>query len=332
MDSLSQIAVGIATAEVCTGNKLRNKTFLYGAILGTIPDLDIVVGKFLSDVQGVAIHRGLSHSLLFFVFLSPLLGMILHRIEKDKISLNRSIFLVFACLVTHVLLDLFTSWGTQIFWPLERRIAWKTIFVVDPLYTVPLLISLFYVWRSKNLKSRKKFLYRGLLISTAYLFMTVGLKLFALQKFEKALEQHQISYDNIIVKPTAFNTILWNANVAVEEGYLLGYYSLLDNQPIDFVLYPKNAFLDSTLTDNDDFKCLQKISEGWYTLSSQNGRIFFNDLRFGLLNDSPNNPQFAFSYEFIPRDDGSIIAVEVPKAKRDGKVLLKKLFLRLLGN
>jgi inner membrane protein len=332
MDSLSQIALGITTAEVCAGSKLRNKTFLYGAVLGTIPDLDILVGKFMSDVQGVAIHRGLSHSLLFFLFLSPLLGTLLHWLEKDKISKNRSIFLVFACLTTHVLLDLFTSWGTQIFWPLEHRIAWKTIFVVDPLYTIPLLVSLVFVWKSKNLESRNEYLYRGLLISTAYLFMTVGLKLFALQKFEKALEEQMISFDDIIVKPTAFNTILWNANVAVEEGYLLGYYSLLDSQPIDFIFYPKNSFLDSTLTDNDDFKCLQKISEGWYILSSQNGMIFFNDLRFGLLIDSPDNPQFAFSYEFVPQDDGSVIAVEVPKAKRDGKALLKKLFVRLLGN
>ena len=70
MDSLTQIALGIATAELVAGKKLGNKTFLYGAILGTIPDLDIVVGKFLSDVGGVAIHRGLSHSLLFFIFLS----------------------------------------------------------------------------------------------------------------------------------------------------------------------------------------------------------------------------------------------------------------------
>lgn len=332
MDSLSQIALGIATTEVCAGNKLRNKTFLYGAILGTIPDLDILVGKFMSDVQGVAIHRGLSHSLLFFLFLSPLLGLILHRLEKDKISWKRSVFVVFSCLVTHVILDSFTTWGTQIFWPLEYRIALKTIFVVDPLYTVPLFISLYYVWKSKSLESRKRYLYRGLLVSTAYLFLTVGIKFFALQKFENALKEQQESYENIIVKPTAFNTILWNANVAVEDGYLLGYYSLWDTQPISFVFYPKNTYLETYLADINDFKCLQKISEGWYTLTSQNDRVFFNDLRFGLLNDSPENPQFAFSYEFIAQDDGSVIAEEVPKARRDGKALLKKLFKRMLGD
>ena len=57
MDSLTQIALGIATAELVAGKKQKNKTWLNGAILGTIPDLDIIAGKFLSNVGGVAIHR-----------------------------------------------------------------------------------------------------------------------------------------------------------------------------------------------------------------------------------------------------------------------------------
>src|SRR5690606_35804332 len=98
MDSLTQIALGIATAEWVAGKKLGNKTFLYGAILGTIPDLDIVVGKFLSDVDGVAIHRGLSHSLLFFVFLAPVLGWAIATFEKNKINVKSATLLSFWCL------------------------------------------------------------------------------------------------------------------------------------------------------------------------------------------------------------------------------------------
>jgi inner membrane protein len=33
--------------------------------------------------------------------------------------------------------------------------------------------------------------------------------------------------------------------------------------------------------------------------SLKNKSLYFSDLRFGLLNDNPENPQFAFSYEFI---------------------------------
>lgn len=332
MDSLTQIVLGIATAELVAGKKLQNKTFLYGAILGTIPDLDIVVGKFMSDVDGVAIHRGLSHSLLFFVFLAPILGWIIAKVEKSKISFKSASLLAFWCLVTHVLLDLFTSWGTQILWPLDHRFALKTIFVIDPLYTIPLFISLIFVWRNKESLTRRKYLIRGLVISSSYLLLTCVLKLFAVNKFEKALQNKKLNYQELIIKPTAFNCILWNANIATSKGYYLADYSLFDSQPIQFTFYPKNLKLKEKLVNSHDFQQLIKISEGWYLVSTQNNRLFFNDLRFGLLNDNPENPQFAFSYQMIPMSDGIYWAEEVPKAKRDGKALLKKIFTRLKGN
>lgn len=332
MDSLTQIVLGIATAEWVAGKKLQNKTFLYGAVLGTIPDLDIIVGKFMSDVNGVAIHRGLSHSILFFLFLSPIFGWVISKIEKNSISFKSVSLLAFWCLATHVLLDIFTSWGTQILWPLDYRFALKTIFVIDPLYTIPLLISLIFVWKNKNNIIRKKYLIRGLVISSSYLLLTCAIKLFAVHKFEKALQNQKLNYQEIIVKPTAFNCILWNANISTSKGYYLADYSLFDSQPIQFTFYPKNLKLEEKLVNSYDFQQLKKISEGWYLVSEQNNCLFFNDLRFGLLNDNPENPQFAFSYQMIPMSDGIYWAEEIPKAKRDGKALLQKIFTRLKGN
>ena len=332
MDSLTQIVLGIATAELVAGKKLQNKAFFYGAVLGTIPDLDILVGKFLSDVEGVAIHRGLSHSLLFFMFLTPVLGWLISKIEKEKISFKSASLLAFWCLVTHVFLDLFTSWGTQILWPLDYRFALKTIFVIDPLYTIPLLISLIFVWKNKEHFIRRKYVIRGLVISSSYLLFTCILKLFAVQQFEKALQNQKLTYQELIVKPTAFNCILWNANISTTKGYYLADYSLFDSQPIRFTFYSKNIQLEEKLMNSYDFQSLKKISEGWYLVTEKNHRLYFNDLRFGLLNDSPENPQFAFSYRMIPMSDGIYWAEEVPKAKRDGKALLEKIFTRLKGN
>lgn len=332
MDSLTQIALGIATAEWVAGKKLGNKTFLYGAILGTTPDLDIVVGKFLRDVDGIAIHRGLSHSLLFFAFLSPFLGWIISKIEKNLISFKSASLLAFWCLVTHILLDLFTSWGTQILWPFDYRFALKTIFVIDPLYTIPLLVSLVFIWKNKEYIKRRKYLIRGLIISSSYLLLSCFLKLFAVNQFENALENQKLTYEELIVKPTAFNCILWNANVGTSDGYYLADYSLFDSKPIQFTFYPKNLKLEEKLVNSYDFQQLKKISEGWFLVSKQNNNLYFNDLRFGLLNDNPENPQFAFSYEFKKNADGNLTAYEVPKAKRDGKALLQKIFIRLKGN
>jgi inner membrane protein len=231
MDSFTQIVLGIATAELCAGKKLQRKTILYGAILGTIPDLDVLVGMFLNPVNGVAIHRGLSHSLLFFGLLSPILSWFISKIEQGKINFRSATFLVFWCLFTHVLLDMFTSWGTQIFWPLPDRIAFKTVFVIDPLYTLPLLICLIIGLRKPTFALRKKYVLRGIYISSFYLLVTCGLKLYALQQFKNALQEQHITYDDLIVKPTAFNCILWNANVATKEAYLLADYPYLIANP-----------------------------------------------------------------------------------------------------
>lgn len=332
MDSFTQIVLGIATAELVAGKKLQNKTFLYGAILGTIPDLDIIIGKFMSDVDGVAIHRGLSHSLLFFLFLAPVLGFLISKIEKTKIDFKSAFWMTFWCLFTHVLLDMFTSWGTQILWPFEYRFALKTIFVIDPLYTIPLLVSLLSVWRNKEYLIRKKYLNRGLIISSSYLVLTCVLKLVAVHQFEKALVQQNIGYKELIVKPTAFNTILWNANIATPDGYYLADYSFFDSQPISFSYYPKNSALEKKVAHIEDFQKLKKISEGWYLITEENHNLYFNDLRFGLLNENPKHPQFAFSYVFISGYNENVEAREVPKAKRDGKALLKKIFTRIKGN
>ena len=67
MDSVTQIVLGAAVANEVLGKKLGNKAILYGAILGTIPDLDVVVGKFLDPLTATDIHRGFSHSTLFFL-------------------------------------------------------------------------------------------------------------------------------------------------------------------------------------------------------------------------------------------------------------------------
>ena len=64
------------------GKKIGNKAIVYGAILGTIPDLDVVVGKFLDPLTATDIHRGFSHSTLFFLLFSPVLAFVIQKIEK----------------------------------------------------------------------------------------------------------------------------------------------------------------------------------------------------------------------------------------------------------
>ena len=68
MDSLTQIVLGAAVGEVCLGKKLGNKAMVWGAVAGTIPDLDILGNLFMTELGALAFHRGISHSIFFAVF------------------------------------------------------------------------------------------------------------------------------------------------------------------------------------------------------------------------------------------------------------------------
>src|SRR5699024_5177561 len=130
-DSLTQIVLGAPVGEAVLGKKIGNKAMLYGAVAGTIPDLDVFVDSVTDMVSALEIHRGFTHSILFSLLLAPVFGWLVSRYERHKNVRDWS-WLFFWCLLTHPLLDAFTTWGTQLFWPLDIRVAFKTIFVIDP--------------------------------------------------------------------------------------------------------------------------------------------------------------------------------------------------------
>ena len=58
MDSLTQIVLGAACGEAVLGKKIGNKALLFGAIGGTIPDLDVFVGPlfFKNQIDAMLFH------------------------------------------------------------------------------------------------------------------------------------------------------------------------------------------------------------------------------------------------------------------------------------
>ena len=111
MDSLTQIVLGAAVGEASLGKKVGNKAMLWGAIAGTIPDLDVLVKFFTDDLSANEMHRGFSHSILFCIIAAPLLGWIIHRIyaKKEEASWKNWSMLSFWAFFTHPLLDAHTT-------------------------------------------------------------------------------------------------------------------------------------------------------------------------------------------------------------------------------
>jgi inner membrane protein len=81
LDSLTQIVLGASVGEVVLGKKVGNKAILWGAIAGTIPDLDVLLRYFTDEISATQMHRGFSHSIVFAVLIAPLLGWIAKKIH-----------------------------------------------------------------------------------------------------------------------------------------------------------------------------------------------------------------------------------------------------------
>lgn len=333
MDSLTQIVLGAAVGETVLGKKVGNKAALYGGIAGTIPDLDVLLGFFVDEVTAIEWHRGFSHSILFSLLASPLLGKLVSKLETQATWLEWS-KLFFWGLLTHPLLDAFTTWGTQLFWPFSTKLAFKSIFVIDPLYTLPFLFFLIWALRlPKTSVKRRKIIKLALMISSAYLLFTLALKGYAHHQFTTALQDQAIRYQAIQTRPAAFNTVLWNANVMRENDFLLADFSMFDSQPIAFRSFPKNEYLLQLIAHDPAIERLKNITQGWYILTTdESEQLYLHDLRFGLLSPHPKENSFVFSYSLLNLETGSVEIKELPKTRGDAKKLLIELWERMKGN
>ncbi len=305
MDSLTQIVLGAACGEATLGKKIGNKALLFGAIGGTIPDLDVFLGSLLYSnlIDQLIFHRGFMHSVLFSFVGTYLFGYLvfwLYNSGKRKHTTNRKdwVWLFFLSIFTHPVLDCFTPYGTQLFFPFSNyRVAFNNISVADPLYTLPFLICLITILFFKRTNPKRGWwLKAGLYISSAYLLFTIGNKLYIDSVFKKSFKKAGIEYTRFTVQPSILNNILWFGVAETNNDYKVAFYSLFDKSSTinKITTVSKNHhLLDMTHTD------LQKLtwfSNEYYNLVPlKNGEIKYNDLRYPLIqNDSVDTSVFGF--------------------------------------
>lgn len=106
MDSLTQIVLGAAVGEAVLGRKVGNKAILWGAIAGTIPDLDVLARSLFDPLRANELHRGITHSILFSAFMAPVLAIWRQRSAASLLA-------VFTLLVALTFVQSAESWLTR---------------------------------------------------------------------------------------------------------------------------------------------------------------------------------------------------------------------------
>src|SRR5690606_25435693 len=223
VDSLSQIVLGGALAAAIAPARHRRAAVAAGAALGTLPDLDSVPMWLLGldPVTNMTWHRGPSHSLLVLVPLAALLwGWLRGRGGRVAEAPTRWYWAITLALVTHPVLDAFTVYGTQLWWPLPPSPAmWSSVFIIDPLSTLPLLLAFVLAlvrgWRP----SAQAALVAGLALSTAYLGWSLVAKAMVGRAAETTLAGMGLQDAPRFSVPMPFNTLLWRVVVMTPDGF-----------------------------------------------------------------------------------------------------------------
>lgn len=318
MDSITQIALGAAIGESVLGRKIGFRAAAWGALLGTLPDLDVLANPLLDNVSELGFHRSLTHSFLFCFLASPLFGYVINYVQKKwDVGWRRWTKLVFLVFFTHILLDVQTTYGTQVFYPFsDWPITTDSIFIIDPVYTLLLFFglipALFMEWSSQ----KRMILNRGgLLLSTFYLVWALGIKAHVHSVYDASFENQYGYYDQIKTTPNGPTTFLWTGYIIREDTVYQSVYSIFDGDTdLEFRVIPRNTNLIEPYKNDRGVETLLWFSRDYYSVGEKDGVLVFNDLRFGrsdLWLTNNEEAEFVWQNYILLDDEGNAASFEL---------------------
>ncbi len=299
MDSITQAVLGASIQGALLGRCQGRKALLYGAMLATVPDLDVIM-EYGDAVANMTYHRGFSHSLFVLSGFALLLTWLARRFRPHPgYSAQRLLLTLWLVLVTHPLLDDFTSYVTQLFWPLTPTpTAWSSLFIIDPLYTVPLIaavvISLFTGLREQSWRVPAV----ALALSTLYIGFSLAGKFMAEQRVEQELARQGIQAERLFVTPTPFNTLLWRVIVLDGEDYHEALVGWLDDDTPHLQRLPRGTQLREQLAGSAMHERLDWFTGGVLRYDQVGDHLIVTDLRLGMTGFHP------FRFDFAHLRDG----------------------------
>ncbi|RPI99987.1 MAG: metal-dependent hydrolase, partial [Deltaproteobacteria bacterium] len=232
VDTLTHTITGAVIAKAINNEKIGPWGTIAGLAMGAFPDSDFVLGLFNRHFY-LQYHREFTHSLLLIPFYALFFSWVLTKISRRphfwsfyKICLP--------VLVSHVLLDLFTSYGTMIFSPfVGNRYSWDLVFIIDLIFSgiiiIPGLVSFFW-------KRKASWICRGSLI---------GLSIYVLlcwTQHHRAIEETKAfaaGLDEKIVGvaslPQPLSPFRWANYVETEGRVYQGFVDFLRKEPLSSV-------------------------------------------------------------------------------------------------
>lgn len=333
MDSLTQFVLGATVSTALLGKTLGpRKAALVGGVLGTLPDLDVLL-PFADPVDSFVLHRGATHSLFIQALAAPVFGEVLIRLFRSLRERRLLVWLtVYLCFATHALIDAMTVYGTRLFWPIfPDPVGVGSVFIIDPLYTLPLLAVAIWALARREWSPRlSRANTAALVISTAYMALTVGLQAHMEARASRIFAEAGIAPQRVFAIAAPFNTVVWKVIGMDDERYHNLYLSLLDrDDPPTIYTHDRGGRFAECLAANPAYAKLDWFSRGYLRIEELGNRLVVSDLRMGLT------PAYVFRFAIAERGEAGYAPI-VPErdmshrrsSEGDGGWLLARLWGR----
>ena len=310
MDSLTQLVLGAGVGAAVLGRRLGpRKAALVGGVLGTLPDLDVFY-PFADPVDAFVWHRAATHSLVMHAAVTPILGEAIRLIFRPLREARWQAWAaVFLCLTTHALLDAMTVYGTRLLWPLwPEPVGLGSIFIIDPLYTLPLLVALVWALCLGQWTARlRTALVVAFVLSTGYLGWSALAQRLVEGRASATLAEAGIAPDRLLATPTPFNTLLWRA-IAIDGSRYFNVYMPVYGGAIEVYAHWRGD--PACLEGIERAMTIAGFSQEFVRIEREGDAVRIADLRMGLT------PNYVFRFLVAEDQDGELAAVLPPQRMR----------------
>ena len=220
MDPLTQGALGASLPQSCVDRRQAASAGLLGFFAGMAADLDVLIRSETDPLLFLEFHRQFTHSLIFIPIGGLLCAVVLHFLLGRRRGLKFQQSWLFCTLgyATHALLDACTTYGTMLLWPFsDQRFAWNTMSIIDPLFTLPLLLGVIM----SSLKKRR--LYVRLALAWACVYMALGLwqRNSAMEMGYALAAERGHQPLRLEAKPSFANILVWKTVYETPEQYFI---------------------------------------------------------------------------------------------------------------
>jgi len=294
------------------------KAALWGGIAGTLPDLDAFIDHG-DAVRNMVFHRANSHGLFWLTLGAPVLAWLVHRLDREKGGFRHWWLALWLALFTHPLLDALTVYGTQLLRPFSDFPYYVgSIFIIDPLYTLPLLVGALVAVARPLAPASRGWLAAGLALSTAYLGWSWIARAAVLDNARESLAARGAANARVFATPSPFNTLLWRVVAIDGHTTLEGADSLVaDDGPIAFTVIPSDHAALAAAADVPAVARLRWFANGFIGATMEGDELVVMDLRMG------QHPDYAFRHAVATRGNPHFHAIEprrLPRSMEPGQL------------